>query len=74
MGVEVVLFFSLNLSFLYIGAIEFVKTRTKPPTSWLKKLNQLVKTKYFTKLNIVVVFNKTKMIENEKWKTVFRIK
>ena len=35
-------------------------------------LNRLVKIKYFTKLNIVVVFNKIRMVENEKWKTVFR--
>ena len=33
-----------------------------------ENLNRLIKTKYFTKLNIVVVFNKTKMVENEKWK------
>ena len=34
-------------------------------------LNLLVKIKYFTILNIVVVFNKIKMVE-KKWKTVFR--
>ena len=39
-----------------------------------KKLNCSTKTKYFTKLNIVVVFNKIKISENEKSKTVFRIK
>ena len=37
-------------------------------------LDRLAKTKYFTKLNIVVAFNKIRMAENEKWKTVFRIK
>ena len=35
-------------------------------------LNRLIKIKYFTKLDIVVVFNKIKMVESEKWKTVFR--
>ena len=35
-------------------------------------LNRLVKAKYFTKLNIVAVFNKIRMAEREKWKTVFR--
>ena len=34
----------------------------------------MAKVKYFTKLDIVIVFNKIKMIENEKWKTAFRIK
>ena len=37
-------------------------------------LNRLAKAKYFTKLNIVAVFNKIRMAENEEWKTVFRIK
>ena len=35
-------------------------------------LDRLVKVKYFTKLDIVVVFNKIKMAEGEEWKTVFR--
>ena len=39
-----------------------------------KNLNRLTKAKYFTKLNIVAVFNKIRMAENEKWKTAFRIK
>ena len=39
-----------------------------------ENLNRLTKTKYSTKLNIVVVFNKIKVTENEKWKPVFRIK
>ena len=37
-------------------------------------LNRLTRTKYFTKLNIVIAFNKIRMAENEKWKTAFRIK
>ena len=37
-------------------------------------LNRLVKIEYLTKLNIVVAFNKIRIIENEKWKTVFRTK
>ena len=32
-------------------------------------LNRLSKTKYFTKLNIVAVFNKIHLIENENEKT-----
>ena len=35
-------------------------------------LDRLVKAKYFTKLNIVVAFNKIRMAEREKWKTAFR--
>ena len=35
-------------------------------------LDRLAKVKYFTKLDIVVAFNKIRMAENEKWKTVFR--
>ena len=34
----------------------------------------MVKIKYFTKLNIVVVFKKIRMVENEKWKIIFRTK
>ena len=37
-------------------------------------LDRLAKAKYFTKLDIVAVFNKIRMAENEKWKTVFRTK
>ena len=37
-------------------------------------LNPLTKTKYLIKLNIVVVYNKIRKGQNEKWKTVFRIK
>ena len=37
-------------------------------------LNRLTRAKYFTKLDIVAAFNKIRMTENEKWKTVFRIK
>ena len=37
-------------------------------------LNRLARAKYFTKLNIVVAFNKIRMAENEEWKTAFRIK
>lgn len=39
-----------------------------------KNLDRLTKTKCFTKLNIVVLFKKIKMFENEKWKTIFGIK
>ena len=35
-------------------------------------LDRLVKAKYFTKLDIVAVFNKIRMAEGEEWKTVFR--
>ena len=37
-------------------------------------LNRLTKSEYFTKLNIVAVFNKIKIVENEKWKLVLIIK
>ena len=37
-------------------------------------LNRLTGAKSFTKLNIVVAFNKIRMAEGEKWKTVFRIR
>ena len=37
-------------------------------------LNRLARAKYVTKLNIVAAFNKIRMAENEKWKTVLRIK
>ena len=37
-------------------------------------LDRLAKIKYFTKLNIVAVFNKIRMVESEKWKTVFSTK
>ena len=37
-------------------------------------LDRLTRAKYFTKLYIVAVFNKIRMAESEKWKTVFRIK
>ena len=39
-----------------------------------KTLDRLAKTKYFTKLDIVAAFNKIRMAEREKWKTVFRIR
>ena len=35
-------------------------------------LDRLAKAKYFTKLDIVAAFNKIRMAEREKWKTVFR--
>ena len=37
-------------------------------------LNRLTRAKYFTKLDIVAAFNKIRMAEGEKWKTVFRTK
>ena len=37
-------------------------------------LDRLTKAKFFTKLDIVAAFNKIRMAEGEKWKTVFRIK
>ena len=37
-------------------------------------LNRLTRAKYFTKLDIVAAFNKIRMAESEKWKTVVRIK
>ena len=47
--------------------------KTKYPLPLIQEiLNRLVKAKYFTKLNIVVVFNKIRMVEKEEWKTAFR--
>ena len=52
-----------------------ITTKNKYLSSLIQEiLNRLTKTKYFTKLNIVVVFNRIRIIENKKSKNVFRIK
>ena len=52
-----------------------ITVKNKYPLPLIQEtLNRLAKVKYFTKLNIVVVFNKIRIIEGEKWKTVFRTK
>ena len=62
---------------LYVNYKKFnaIRMKNKYPLPLIQKsLNRFVKIKYFTKLNIEVVFNKIRIIENEKWKTVFRTK
>ena len=51
-----------------------ITMKNKYPLPLIQEIiNRSTKTKYFTKLNIIAVFTKFKMAENEKWKTVFRI-
>ena len=60
---------------LYVNYKTFnaITVKNKYPLPLIQKtLDRLIKTKYFTKLDIVVAFNKIKMVEGEKWKTVFR--
>ena len=50
-----------------------ITVKNKYPLPLIQEtLNRLVKVKYLTKLDIVAIFNKIRMVENEKWKTVFR--
>ena len=62
--------FRLCVNYKTFNAIT-VKNRY-PLTLIQKKLDRLAKAKYFTKLDIVAAFNKIRMAEGEKWKTVFR--
>ena len=39
-----------------------------------KFLNCICKIKIFNKINIIVVFHKLRMIFDEKWKTIFKIR
>ena len=54
-------------------ALNAITVKNRYPLPLIQEtLNRLVKVSYFTKLNIVAAFNKIRMAENEKWKTVFR--
>ena len=54
-------------------ALNAITVKNKYPLPLIQEtLNRLVKAKYFTKLDIVAAFNKIRMAEREKWKTVFR--
>ena len=56
-------------------AFNFITVKNRYPLPLIQEtLNRLTKTKYFTKLDIVAIFNKIRMAEGEEWKTVFRIK
>ena len=54
-------------------ALNAITVKNKYPLPLIQEtLDRLAKAKYFTKLDIMAVFNKLRMAENEKWKTVFR--
>ena len=56
-------------------AFNAITVKNKYPLPLIQEtLNRLARAKYFTKLDIVAAFNKIRMAEGEKWKTVFRIK